>query len=551
MILVGDAGVGKTAIAEGLSLQIVQGTTPKCLHGWEVWSLDIGHMLAGSKYRGDFEEKLKQVIAALKIKGNCILFIDEAHQMKGAGSTGSHSGPDFANMIKPALNKGDIKVIASTTWDEYTASFEKDRALMRRFYRLVVDEPSNEDSIKILQGLKGYFEEFHNGKISQEAIEAAVELSVRYQNELRLPDKAIDLIDTACAAEKVKEVEFEIGRDHIIAVISKVTKIPMDQIGTTQDNNTVVDLDGEIKKVVFGQDDAVDTLVKAVYVAKAGLKAHDKPMGSFLFLGPTGVGKTELSKATAEKLGLKFLRYDMSEYMEKHSVAKLIGAPPGYVGYDNGGDGQLIKDIQKYPNCLILLDEVEKAHPDVLNVVLQLMDNGRITGSQGKSADFRNGFLIMTSNLGASAADTNAIGFGDQEKVGEDDKAMKKFFTPEFRNRLDATCKFEKLSLLNIKRVVNKFVNELNTLIKERGYKIALTEAAIDHLAEIGYDPKMGARPLNRKIHEHIKVPVSKMMLFDSIEEGSTINVDLFEGEFTFAIDSPILALTHDAEPVS
>jgi len=508
ILMVGDPGVGKTAIAEGLALKITQGLVPEYLKEYIVYNLDIGHMVAGSKYRGDFEEKLKQVLKALKVKGKCVLFIDEAHQMKGAGSTGDKGGPDFANMIKPALNKGDIKVIASTTWEEYGQSFEKDRALMRRFYRLTIDEPSMEDAKKILKGLKPYFEEFHGGKITNTAIDAAVELSIRYQNDLRLPDKAIDLIDTACAKEKVKDRKFTIQRKNIVAAISKATKIPMDQIGVSN-NKSCIDLDANIKKLVFGQDDAVDTLVEKVYVAKAGLKAHDKPMGAFLFTGPTGVGKTELAKQLSEELGLQLLRYDMSEYQEKHTVAKLIGAPPGYVGFEdnNTGGGALINEIQKHPNCVLLMDEIEKAHPDVVNVLLQLMDDGRITGSNNKTADFRNGILIMTSNLGAAEGEGNKIGFGNQEKTGEDDKAMKDFFKPEFRNRLDAICKFDKLSTLNVKRIVNKFIAELNVLIKERGHKIILSETAIDEIVSLGYDPKMGARPINRKINEFDQSP--------------------------------------------
>ena len=558
ILMVGDPGVGKTAVAEGLALKITQGLVPEYLKEYIVYNLDIGHMVAGSKYRGDFEEKLKNVLKALKVKEKCILFIDEAHQMKGAGSTGEKSGPDFANMIKPALNKGDIKVIASTTWEEYGQSFEKDRALMRRFYRLTINEPSAEDSKAILKGLKPYFEEFHGGKITNTAIDAAVELSVRYQHDLRLPDKAIDLIDTACAKEKIraKDKKFQINRKHIVAVISKATSIPLDQIGSVTSGDTtsaksIMDLDVNIKKVVFGQDTAIDTVVEKVYVAKAGLKSHTKPTGSFLFSGPTGVGKTELAKQLAEILGLKLLRYDMSEYMEKHTVAKLIGAPPGYVGFDdsNSGGGLLINDIQQNPYCLLLLDEIEKAHPDVVNVLLQLMDSGKLQGSNGKNADFRNGILVMTTNLGAKEGDSNRIGFAKQEKTGEDDKATKEFFSPEFRNRLDAICKFEKLDTLNIKRIVNKFIKELNELINERGHKVVLSESAVNEVVNLGYDSKMGARPIERTINDKIKVPISKMILFDNLPAGATINVDLVEGEFQFnAGTSSVKALTYEPE---
>ena len=551
IIMVGDPGVGKTAVAEGLALKITQGLVPEFLKEYEVFNLDIGKMVAGSKYRGDFEEKLKNVLAALTTRQKAILFIDEAHQMKGAGSTGDKAGPDFANMIKPALNKGDIMCLASTTWEEYGQSFEKDRALMRRFYRLSINEPSPQEAKDILKGLKKYFEEFHGGKITNTAIEAAVDLSVRYQNDLRLPDKAIDLIDTACAKEKVKNGDsFQINRSHIVSVIAKVTKIPMDQIAGTETAASCKNLDVNIKKFVFGQDEAIDTVVEKVYVAKAGLKSHTKPMGSFLFTGPTGVGKTELAKQMAEELGLTLLRYDMSEYMEKHTVSKLIGAPPGYVGFDdsNAGSGLLIQDINQNPNCLLLLDEIEKAHPDVVNILLALMDSGQVTGSTGKKADFRNGILVMTANLGAKAGEENAIGFGSQEKTGEDDKATKAFFAPEFRNRLDAIVKFHKLSTLNVKRIVNKFTKEMNELLKERGHKIKLSETAIDKIVELGYDSKMGARPIERTINDMIKVPVSKMILFEDLESGSTINVDIVEGEFVFNAATTVKALTHEPE---
>ena len=548
ILMVGDPGVGKTAVAEGLALKITQGLVPDYLKEFEVFNLDIGHMVAGSKYRGDFEEKLKNVIKALKVKEKAILFIDEAHQMKGAGSTGDKAGPDFANMIKPALNKGDIKVIASTTWEEFTQSFEKDRALMRRFYRLSIDEPSAEDAKLILKGLKPYFEEFHGGKISNDAIDAAVDLSIRYQHDQRLPDKAIDLMDTACAKEKVKDVEFNIQRSHIVSVISKATKIPVDQIGDKSNEQKAVKIDSAIKKVVFGQDEAIDTAVSAVYVAKAGLKDPEKPMGSFLFSGPTGVGKTELAIQLSEILGLTLLRYDMSEYQERHTVAKLIGAPPGYVGFGDAGSGGglLIQDIQKHPNSLLLLDEIEKAHPDVVDVLLQLMDAGRLTNSDGKTADFRNGLLVMTTNLGSAKNEEKSIGYGSQDKSTEDEKAIKKFFKPEFRNRLDAICKFHKLEEVNIKRIVNKFVNELTELMNERGHKIHLSESAIDEIIKQGYDPLMGARPLQRTIHNVIKIPVSEMLLFGDIPANSTINVDLVEGEFQINAETVTKALTHE-----
>jgi len=518
VLMVGDPGVGKTAIAEGLALNIVTGDVPDYLKDHTVYNLDIGSLLAGSKYRGEFEEKLKDVIKALNIKGKAILFIDEAHQMRGAGS-GSQSGPDFANMIKPALTKGRIKVIASTTWEEYTQSFEKDRALMRRFYRLTVEEPTPEVAKQILRGLKDNFEEFHGGTITEEAIDAAVDLSVRYQTDKRLPDKAIDLIDTSAARLKITTTDFVVRKSHIIDAISKFTKIPVEQLDTVAVKN-LENLEGNIKGKLYGQDSAVTDVLDKIYVSRAGLKSLNKPVGSFLFLGPTGTGKTELAKLLAENLGMKLLRYDMSEYQERHSVAKLIGAPPGYVGYDDGnlGGGLLISDVEKNPNCVILFDEVEKAHPDVSNILLSLMDEGIVTSSNGKKADCRNAVVILTSNLGAADNERNSIGFGRSlEKSGEDDKAVKDFFKPEFRNRLDAIIKFNKLDQTSIRRIVDKFILDMNDLISDKHIQVLLTDKAADYIISQGYDNKMGARPLARKINELIKVPLSKRILFDNI----------------------------------
>jgi ATP-dependent Clp protease ATP-binding subunit ClpA len=535
VLMVGDAGVGKTAIAEGLARNIINKQVPEYLRDYTVYNLDIGTLLAGSKYRGEFEEKLKDVIAALQAKGKCILFIDEAHQMRGAGA-GTQSSVDFSNMIKPALGKGQLKVIASTTWEEYTQSFEKDRALMRRFYRLTIEEPTPAVAKDILRGLREYFEEFHGGKISDEALDAAVDLSVRYQSDKKLPDKAIDLVDTACAKIKLIDVDWTIGKKHIVDVISKFTKIPADQIGA-EFAKSLDNLEINIKGKLYGQDQVVDAVLEKIYVARAGLKALHHPIGNFLFLGPTGTGKTELAKLLAENLGMKLLRYDMSEYQEKHSASKLIGAPPGYVGYDdsNLGGGLLISDVEKNPNSILLFDEVEKAHPDVTNVLLALMDEGMITSSNGKKADCRNTIVILTSNLGAAASEQNAIGFGrDLQKSGEDDKAVKDFFKPEFRNRLDGICKFNKLDNLSIKKIVAKFVNEMNELLAEKNIKVRLTEAAVDYLSEVGYDPKMGARPLARKINELIKVPLSKKILFEHTPAHSIVTVDCKDKALTF-----------------
>ncbi len=540
VLLIGDPGVGKTAIAEGLALNIENGQVPDYLKDHTVYNLDIGSLLAGSKYRGEFEEKFQEVIKGLKTKGKCILFIDEAHQMRGAGS-GSNSSVDFGNMIKPALTKGQIKVLASTTWEEYSQSFEKDRALMRRFQRITVDEPTPAVAKDILRGLKEKFEKFHGGTITDEAIDAAVDLSVRYQTDKKLPDKAIDLIDTCSARLKIKTVDFVVTRPHIVDAISKFTKIPVEQIGNSQNGNAITNLESNIKVKLYGQDSAVDAVLEKIYVARAGLKALNKPVGNFLFLGPTGTGKTELAKLLAENLGMKLLRYDMSEYQEKHSVAKLIGAPPGYVGYDDGnlGGGMLISDVEKSPNSIILMDEIEKAHPDISNILLSLMDEGMVTSSNGKKADCRNCIVILTSNLGAADNERNNIGFGrDLQKTGEDDKAVKDFFKPEFRNRLDGIVKFAKLDQMSMRKIVGKFVGEINALLAEREIKVRLSEKAIDEIIATGFDAKMGARPVQRKINDLVKVPLSKKILFDNIGPNTIMAVDFVDGEFTFEAQS-------------
>jgi ATP-dependent Clp protease ATP-binding subunit ClpA len=550
ILMVGDAGVGKTAIAEGLALNIMNDEVPEYLKDFTVYNLDIGSLLAGSKYRGEFEEKLQDVIKALQKKGKCILFIDEAHQMRGAGS-GSGSSVDFANMIKPALTKGNLKVIASTTWEEYTQSFEKDRALMRRFHRLTVDEPTPGVAKDIMRGLRAAFEVFHKGVITDEAIDAAVDLSVRYQTDKRLPDKAIDLIDSACARQKVKGNKFVIGRSHIVDEISRSTKIPAEQLGNENTNKNLTNLEENIKAKLFGQDTVVDEVLEKIYVARAGLKAINKPIGSFLFTGPTGTGKTEFSKLLAENMGMKLLRYDMSEYQEKHTVAKLIGAPPGYVGFEDGnlGGGLLISDIEKNPNCIILFDEVEKAHPDVTNILLSLMDEGFITGSNGKKADARNSIIILTSNLGAAANEQNAIGFGrDMQKTGEDDKAVKNFFKPEFRNRLDSICKFNKLAESSMHHIVDKFIAELNILLSDKHINLSITEVLSKHLTTVGFDAKMGARPLARKINEIIKVPLSKKILFETVPLGAKIVADFVDGAVVFTVSEVIHQFEKAAE---
>jgi ATP-dependent Clp protease ATP-binding subunit ClpA len=533
--MVGDPGVGKTAIVDGLAQRIARDDVPEFLKGHEVWSLEIGSLLAGSKYRGEFEEKLKDVIKALESKKNCVLFIDEAHTMKGAGASGN-SSLDFANMIKPAITKGSLKVVANTTWEEYYESFEKDRALMRRFYRLTVDEPSAETTEKILIGLSPRLEKFHNVLIDTAAMLAAVELSGRFITDKKNPDKSIDLLDAACARERVKDAgTLTVTADLIRQQLSRVTGVPMDRLENTT-SKKLADLDANIKEKLYGQDSVVDRVLERVYINFAGIGNEKRPMASFLFMGPTGTGKTELAKLLSQHLDMTLLKYDMSEYQEKHTVSSLIGAPPGYVGFEDGnvGGGKLISDISKNPFSILLFDEIEKAHPDVTNILLQLLDEARITSSNGKTVDCKNTIVIMTSNLGARDNENNAIGFGqDLEKTGAEDRAMKDFFKPELRNRIDLVCKFNKLDSLSVKKVVLKFVDELKQSLVTKNIRLNLTEPAIDYLAEQGYDSKMGARPLSRKIDELIRVPLSKRILFDNLQD-TTITVNLVDGKLSF-----------------
>ena len=538
VLLVGDPGVGKTAIVEGLAQEIHAGRVPAFLKDHEVWGLEIGSLLAGSKYRGEFEEKFKQVISALESKKNCILFIDEAHTMKGAG-TSSNSTLDFANMLKPAITKGSLKVVASTTWEEFYESFEKDRALMRRFHRVGVDEPTPEVTEQILIGLSPRLEQFHDVLIDTEAITAAVDLSGRYIHDRKNPDKSIDLLDGACARERVKDKgNVTITRDMIMTQLSRVANIPQEKL-ENQRSAKIVDLESNIKQKLYGQDTAVDSVLERVYINFSGIGNEKKPMASFLFLGPTGTGKTELAKLLAENLDMQLLKYDMSEYQEKHTVSSLIGAPPGYVGFEDGniGGGKLISDISKNPFSVILFDEIEKAHPDVINIMLQMLDEARLTSSNGKTVNLRNCIIIMTSNLGARDNENNNIGFGQAlEKTGSEDRAMKDFFKPELRNRIDQICKFTKLDQLAIKKIVVKFTDELQASLNAKNIKLVLTEPVIDHLAKQGYDPKMGARPLSRKIDELIRVPLSKRILFDGLKD-CTLYAVMVEDRVEFRLD--------------
>ena len=525
VILVGDPGVGKTAIAEGLAYNIVKGAVPDFLKDYTVYNLDISAMLAGSKYRGDFEERFKQVLKALSKKGKTVLFIDEAHMISGAGSA-SNSANDLANMMKPALSKGNIKVVASTTWEEYRKHFEKDRALMRRFQRITVDEPTQEMTLQILKGIKKYYEGHHNVKIKDDALQAAVKLSVKYQADKKLPDKAIDLIDCACSRFNLKLADDRIVTEREIQFeLAKMINLPEEQVMETESTN-LSKLQDNLQAEVYGQDLAVQEVVDKIMVAQAGLKPENKPVGSFVFMGPTGCGKTETAKSLAKNLGVKLLRFDMSEYQEKHSISKLIGSPPGYVGFEENA-GLLITQIQEAPNAVLLFDEVEKSHPDVTTVLLQMMDNGFITGSNGKQADCRNLILILTTNAGANEAEKNAIGFGAQEK-DYSDKELKKFFTPEFRNRLDGIVTFNKLNKETMIKVVEKFIEELRTQVKDKGIRIKINKDAVEWLINKGFDAKMGARPLQRVIDKEIKRNLAKMMLFGELRNGgwATITVD-------------------------
>ena len=524
-VLIGEPGVGKTAIAEGLAKRIVDGEVPDAIQNKIVYSLSVGDILAGTRYRGDFEERFKNVLETLEDSPNAILFIDEIHMIMGAGSAGG-SSVDIANLIKPILGKGKLLTIGATTPDEFADSFEKDRALMRRFARLDVKETDIESTKQILKGLNNYYETFHKVTYSENILEKAVDLCDRYIKNKAFPDKALDVVDAAGATVKLRGDKV-VELSDIVSVISKISNIGKDVVDTDSKDGYKT-LDSRIKTKVFGQNKAIDKIVESIVVSKSGLREKNKPIGSFLFVGPTGVGKTETAKQLAEELESKLVKIDMSEYMERHSVSKLIGAPPGYVGHAEGkmGQGQLLAEVEENPNCVLLLDEVEKAAPEVLQVLLQVMDDGRLTGATGKVVDFSNVVLLMTSNLGAADAETKKIGFGDQTKTSAVNKAVEKFFTPEFRNRLDSVIQFNKLSKDLMLLIVDKLVKETNDLLQENesSITISLTDVARQQLAEDGYEPTMGARPLKRAFEENIKKPLSKKIVFEDLKN---INIEV------------------------
>jgi ATP-dependent Clp protease ATP-binding subunit ClpA len=532
-LYVGDPGVGKTAIAEGLAKRIVEGDVPEVLAKSTIYALDMGSLLAGTRYRGDFEERLKAVVSELEAQPGSVLFIDEIHTVIGAGAT-SGGAMDASNLLKPALAQGTIRCIGSTTYKEYRTHFEKDRALVRRFQKIDVNEPTLEDAVKILQGLKTNYEKHHKVRYTPEAIRAAVELSAKYIHDRKLPDKAIDVIDEVGASRMLlpenkrrKTVTLKDVED----IVAKIARIPPKSV-STDDRETLKNLERDLKAMVFGQDKAIEALASAIKLSRAGLRDPEKPIGNYLFSGPTGVGKTEVAKQLAKTLGIELIRFDMSEYMERHSVSRLIGAPPGYVGFDQGG---LLTDaIDQHPHAVLLLDEIEKAHQDLYNILLQVMDHGKLTDHNGKNVDFRNVILIMTTNAGASDMAKPAIGFERAARVGEDEEAIKRMFTPEFRNRLDAVVTFAGLSPEIVAQVVEKFVMQLEAQLADRNVTIELSSAAKEWLSERGYDPLYGARPLARVIQEYVKKPLAEELLFGKLAKGGSVKVGLRDGALTF-----------------
>ncbi len=523
-LLVGDPGVGKTAIAEGLARKIVMADVPEVLAGATVYALDMGVLLAGTRYRGDFEERLKQVVSEIEAHPNAILFIDEIHTVIGAGAT-SGGSMDASNLLKPALAQGTLRCIGSTTYKEYRQYFEKDRALVRRFQKIDVNEPSVEDAVEILKGLKPYFEEFHKLRFTNEAVKAAVELSARYISDRKLPDKAIDVLDESGAFQMLQPEgrrRKTIGVKEIEATVATIARIPPKSV-SKDDSVVLFNLQESLKRMVYGQDRAINELSSAIKLARAGLRDPDKPIGSYLFAGPTGVGKTEVAKQLARTLGVELLRFDMSEYMERHTVSRLIGAPPGYVGFDQGG--LLTDGVDQHPHCVLLLDEIEKAHPDLFNILLQIMDNGRLTDHNGKSIDFRNVILIMTTNAGAADLAKPAFGFTRQKREGDDSEAITRLFSPEFRNRLDSTISFSHLPKEVVAQVVDKFIAQLEMQMADRNAMIELSEEARHWLVEHGYDETMGARPMGRLIQSEIKMPLAEELLFGRLKTGGIVRV--------------------------
>ncbi len=537
-LFVGDAGVGKTALAEGLARQIVAGEVPEVLSEAVVYALDMGALLAGTRYRGDFEERLKAVVSELEAQDHAILFIDEIHTVIGAGAT-SGGAMDASNLLKPALQSGTLRCIGSTTYKEYRNYFEKDRALVRRFQKIDINEPTVEEAVKILRGLKPYYEEHHRVRYTAEALRAAVELAARYINDRKLPDKAIDVIDEVGASQMLlpeSKRRKTIGVKEVEGVISKIARIPPKSV-SKDDRSTLKNLKRDLKTMVFGQDPAIDALTAAIKLARAGLREPQKPIGSYLFSGPTGVGKTEVARQLALSMGVELTRFDMSEYMERHSVSRLIGAPPGYVGFDQGG---LLTDaVDQHPHCVLLLDEIEKAHPDLFNILLQVMDHGKLTDHNGKSVDFRNVILIMTTNAGAADMAKPAIGFGRGIREGDDEEAINRMFTPEFRNRLDAIIGFNNLTPEVMSRVVDKFIMELEAQLGDRNVSIELSDAARQWLAEKGFDPTFGARPLARVIQENVKKALAEELLFGKLAKGGSVQVGVEDGVLTFTYPEP------------
>ena len=525
-LYVGDPGVGKTAIAEGLARRIINGEVPEVLLDSTIFALDMGALLAGTRYRGDFEERLKQVVKELEEMEGAVLFIDEIHTVIGAGAT-SGGAMDASNLLKPALSSGTIRCIGSTTYKEFRQFFEKDRALVRRFQKIDVNEPSIDDAVEILKGLKPYYEDYHKVKYSNDAITSAVELSARYINDRKLPDKAIDVIDETGASQMLVEESKRrktITEKEIEATVATMARIPPKSV-SKDDKIVLANLDKELRRVVYGQDNAIETLASAIKLARAGLREPDKPIGSYLFSGPTGVGKTEVARQLASSLGVELLRFDMSEYMERHTVSRLLGAPPGYVGFDQGG--LLTDGVDQHPHCVLLLDEIEKAHPDLFNILLQVMDHGKLTDHNGKQIDFRNVILIMTTNAGAADLAKPAIGFGSSKREGDDLEAINRMFSPEFRNRLDAIIPFGSLPTPVVHQVVQKFVMQLEAQLAERGVTFDLTKDAVAWLADKGYDERMGARPLARVIQEHVKKKLADEVLFGKLKKGGTVKVSV------------------------